>query len=522
MQTEDTMKNIQLVLFRKAYFFLLSILLTACGGGDSSIIDEKENGNNDNQGQVITVPPVTDLVAEKTEKANELQVSWTNPSGAISVEISYLIEGDKPENAVKKNVLIATEKKGSLLVVVSEPGNYIVSAVALDNYGRRSEKVEVTATPLREEEVVRTRFLERADILMTSLMNLCFGKSARDCWNTKYPLATGPYWDGDAVVWGQGAGLSGFVALRRASRGVSSYEKKYADMTDRMFKSINRFITTDNNRKAYAVYPANGNERYYDDNVWIGLDMAELYEQTEDTRFLEKAEMVWDYLMVGNTSSCGGGILWREKPAYSNKHTCSTAPAAVLGCKLYEITKDQKYLDKAKELYEWLKEYMQDPSDHLFYDNITPAMKIGTAKYSYNSGQPMQAACLLYNITGDQQYLTDAQLIARSAHNKWFTSYKSKELGETFACINGDHAWFYAVLFRGFLELYKIDNRRDYVTSFEKSMLQAWLSDCRNKTTNLLSNTYFVGKTNSSWEILHEGAFVEMLARLAELELEGK
>ena len=128
----------------------------------------------------------------------------------------------------------------------------------------------------------------------------------------------------------------------------------------------------------------------------------------------------------------------------------------------------------------------------------------------------------MYNITGEQQYLNEAQQIARSAHNKWFTLYDSKELGEKFYRINGDHAWFYAVLFRGFLELYKIDGRRDYVTAFEKSMLQAWMSECRNQTTNLLSNNYFIGKTNSSWQVLHEGAFVEMLARLAVLELEGK
>ena len=95
----------------------------------------------------------------------------------------------------------------------------------------------------------------------------------------------------------------------------------------------------------------------------------------------------------------------------------------------------------------------------------------------------MQAACLLYNITGEQQYLNEAQQIARSAYSKWFTLYDSKELGEKFYRINGDHVWFYSVLFRGFLELYK---------------------------------------TNSSWQVLHEGAFVEMLARLAVLELEGK
>ena len=255
------MKNIRFKLLSSVCFLLLLVLWGACGGGESFVTDEKEDSKQDGQGQKI-VSPVINLVVEKTERANELQVSWTSPVGAISVEISCWMEGKDPVNAVKKNIRIATEKVSTLLIVVSEPGNYIITAVAVDNYGRRSDELTVIATPLREEEVVRTRFLERADILMTSLINLYFGKSDRDCWNTKYPLATGPYWDGDAVVWGQGAGFSGFVALRKASSGVPAYQKKYADMTDRMYNSINRFITTDNNLKAYAVYPQNGNERY--------------------------------------------------------------------------------------------------------------------------------------------------------------------------------------------------------------------------------------------------------------------
>lgn len=193
------MKNIQFNLLLGVCFFLLSTLLGACGGDDSPIVDEKENGKNDNRGQGTTVSSVTKLTVEKTEKANELQVNWDNPIGAISVEISYLLEGDAEENAVKRNIRISAEKKGSLLIVVSKPGTYVVTTVALDNYGKRSKKKSVTATPLREEEVVKTSFLERGDILMTSLMNLSFGKSARDCWNTKYPLATGLYWDVNSI-----------------------------------------------------------------------------------------------------------------------------------------------------------------------------------------------------------------------------------------------------------------------------------------------------------------------------------
>jgi rhamnogalacturonyl hydrolase YesR len=512
------MKNNNAILFFVGWILFSLPLVISCAGDDPIPDDSgKDNGGGN---EVITVSPVNDLAVEETGKANELYVTWTYPSEALSVEISYLPEGEDEAGAVNNNIRRTTGDKGSFLIKVSEHGTYIVGAVAIDNYGNRSEKVTVKATPMREEDVPKTLFLERADMLMSSLIDLCFGKSPRDCWNTRYPNATGPYWDGDAVVWGQGSGLSGFVALRNAAIGTE-YEAKYTAMTDRMYNSINRFITTDNNLNAYAVYPQNGNQRFYDDNVWIGLDMAELYRQTGESRFLEKAEMVWDYLMVGNTSSAGGGILWREIPAYSNKHTCSTAPAAVLGCKLYEITKEEKYLNKAKELYAWLKQYLQDPSDHLFYDNITPGMVVDKAKYSYNSGQPMQAACLLYNITGEQKYLEDAAQIAISAHRRWFSLYNSKELGEEFYRINGDHAWFFAIMFRGFIELYKIDKRRTYINSFEKSMLQAWESECRDRATNLLSNRYFVNQTQTSWEVLHEGGFVEMLAQLAALEKEG-
>lgn len=112
------MKNIRFNILLGICFFLLSALLGACGGGDSPITDEIDDGKQDGQGQK-TVPPVTNLVAEKTERANELKVSWTNPVGAISVEISYLLEGDKPENTVKKNIRITTERVGSLLIVVS-------------------------------------------------------------------------------------------------------------------------------------------------------------------------------------------------------------------------------------------------------------------------------------------------------------------------------------------------------------------------------------------------------------------
>ena len=52
-----------------------------------------------------------------------------------------------------------------------------------------------------------------------------------------------------------------------------------------MFKGIQHFWVTDHGRTAYSVYPDSGNDRFYDDNVWIGLDMAKLYAISKDVLY---------------------------------------------------------------------------------------------------------------------------------------------------------------------------------------------------------------------------------------------
>lgn len=302
-------------------------------------------------------------------------------------------------------------------------------------------------------------------------------------------------------------------------------------MDEMMYKGIQYFFQYDNGKWAYSCYPAKGNDRYYDDNVWIGIDMVDWYVQTKDLRFLNQAEAVWNYLITyGWDDTCGGGIHWRELNSHTtSKHSCSTGPAAVLGCKLYQVTGQQTYLDWAKKCYEYMLNYLQDPSDHLFYDNVRPNASdsslpgdVEKNKYSYNSGQPLQAACLLYSITGEQEYLDEAKAIAESCHNKWFTPYRSKELNLTFNILSPGNAWFNTIMCRGFFELYSIDGDRKWVDDIEKSMLHAWASSCHQSNNLLNDNDLRGGTSMSKWEILQQGALVELYARLAVLEHENR
>lgn len=112
----------------------------SCESSDSSIQEEEEVKTEEEQ----TVDPVTGLTARETDKANELNITWNNPPGIVYVEVSYLQEGDDEANTVIANVRVYDER-------LPEYGIYRIGAVAIDNYGKRSEKVTVTAMPAKED-----------------------------------------------------------------------------------------------------------------------------------------------------------------------------------------------------------------------------------------------------------------------------------------------------------------------------------------------------------------------------------
>lgn len=147
------------------YSFLLGIWFLffpalSCGSSDNPLPEEKDDNGKPKEEQ--PVPPVTRLAAKETDKANELDITWYNPDGIASVEISYLLEDDDEKNTITANVRIYNETRGSYLAQLPEYGTYVIGAVSIDNFGKRSERVTVTATPAEEDappviEVVNDR-----------------------------------------------------------------------------------------------------------------------------------------------------------------------------------------------------------------------------------------------------------------------------------------------------------------------------------------------------------------------------
>ena len=295
----------------------------------------------------------------------------------------------------------------------------------------------------------------------------------------------------------------------------ATHDKKYKKLLDsRVLPGLEEYFDTQRVPNAYSSYirTAPASDRFYDDNVWLGIDFTDTYQMTQEPKYLDKAQLIWKFIESGTDSILGGGIYWCEQKKES-KNTCSNAPGSVLALKLFKATNDSSYFEKGKKLYEWTQRNLQDSTDYLYFDNIRLDGKIGKAKFAYNSGQMMQSAALLYQLTKNPIYLKDAQNIAKECFNYFFTDFTPATNEEAFRMLKKGDIWFTAVMLRGFIELYQTDHNKTYINSFNQNMDYAW-EHVRDEKG--LFDIDFSGRTHDDrkW-LLTQAAMVEMYARLA-------
>ena len=272
-----------------------------------------------------------------------------------------------------------------------------------------------------------------------------------------------------SFLWPYSGMLSGCVSLYKTTG-----DTKYRDILEKQILP-GLELYWDNIREpfCYQSYPMfNGkSDRFYDDNDWLAIDFCDYYALTKEPKYLEKAEALHAYIYSGWSEELGGGIFWCEQQRVS-KNTCSNAPATVLCMKLYELTKKPEYLEWAKKTYAWTKENLCDTTDYVYWDNIALNGKIATQKYTYNSGQMIQAGVLLYKETGDESYLTDAQRTAKGSFDH-FTSMRNLPNGKAIRFYTSS-PWFNVIMFRGLKALYEVDGNALYVNTMADNARYAW------------------------------------------------
>ncbi len=197
--------------------------------------------------------------------------------------------------------------------------------------------------------------------------------------------------------------------------------------------------------------------RFYDDNSWVGQDYMQLYQKTHNPKDLQQAEKTFSFLQTGEQTTkppdgngachlpVKGGMQWEENQSPQLNGTAAGA-AAELGAQLYQATGNPKYKNFAEQNLHFMNQYLSDPNHPGLYDNslnLSPQQNHGgnsqgkqiqiynksthqwqtfsysqnKSLYTYNQGTAIGADVSLYQKTHDSKYLANAMLTAQASQN---------------------------------------------------------------------------------------------------------
>ena len=243
-----------------------------------------------------------------------------------------------------------------------------------------------------------------------------------------------------------------------------------------------------------------GGAKYYDDNDWIGIELARIYKKTRNPGALGYAEGIMAFEMAGfstdPTLACPGGIPFSNTSENTDRNTITTGPAAELGVQLYEITGNVAYLQFAETAYNWVRACLLQPTN-LYADHIRQHGVLDTTLWSYNQGVMIGAGTLLYQATGNSGYLFQARQTAQAAR-EYFTPQR---LGE-------ENPFFPSVYFRNILYLDSVTHDPPGPKLAQAYVDYAW-SHLR------LSDNVFVAGSPASAQLLYQAAIVQIYALLS-------
>ena len=313
-----------------------------------------------------------------------------------------------------------------------------------------------------------------------------WGTETLDMLHNEYQLSNGYYAgspDSTSVTfaWGHGIMFGAVVA-------AAAVDDSYIAEAEKLAKDIQSGFWCSNGG-GYNASKGNCGDRYSDDSAWIVLAMTELYEITLDNRYLEWAKAGCEYIMsCENDENTGpyGGIRWHES-ATCGTRMCSTSPSCLMNMKLYLATGDWSYVQAGYRLYNWAKDHgARNSTTYIYYEGVNCDGGIDYVQLGYDTAPMLEAIIIMYEVTGRQEFLQEAQHIAHNMVSQ-FVNGKTHALKQTGKWCGHDMANAFVRLFEADHNYYWIDVVSGYV--------QYMYENC--KADNGLFNTSWDNTTGS-------------------------
>ncbi|RFU30394.1 hypothetical protein B7463_g5931, partial [Scytalidium lignicola] len=224
---------------------------------------------------------------------------------------------------------------------------------------------------------------------------------------------------------------------------------------------------------------------FYDDELWWVLAWIKVYDVTKDPKYLDAASAIFeDPKSVWGTTPCGG--LWWDKA-----HTSVVAiannlyltAAAKLANRKPHTPSPGYYFKEAMNAYNWLINSTLINSQNVLNDglDLTTCKNNGFPVFTYNQGAPLSGLVELTWATGDPKYNNLANTIATSAISVLTDSNGVlHEPCEPHAC-DGDEGQFKGVFARNIQFMY---NRANILPDDTKALYKAFLQTNANSIWN--------------------------------------
>jgi hypothetical protein len=242
-----------------------------------------------------------------------------------------------------------------------------------------------------------------------------------------------------------------------------------------------------------------GGSKYYDDNDWVGIELVRIYRLTRDPAVLAQAEALMAFEMAGwqtdPSLGCPGGIPFTNLAENRDRNTITTAPAAELALQLYRTTRNPQYLSFALQAYNWVRTCLLP--GNLYADHLNRRGIVEPHLYSYTQGVMIGAGTLLYQATGNSEYLYQARQTAAAA----LAYFTPERLGV-------ENPFFPSVYFRNLLYLDSVTHDPPGNRIAQAYVDYAW-QHLR------LSNDLFVAGSPPTGQLLVQAAIAQIYALLA-------
>lgn len=191
-----------------------------------------------------------------------------------------------------------------------------------------------------------TTWKEAADslnsVLVSQFLNKekgIFGGSAQNAKNNS-----------DVLYWQQAHYMDVLIyAYERLSGSTDSNKKRLAAEYENYFR-----LWLQNHANNWHT-PNSFYNGYTDDMCWMVLTLLHMNAATKDERYYKEAKQLYDNDIITRASDNDGydwALPWNDQNSVRN--ACINNPACIAASLLYARTNDSKYLDHAKKLYDYI------------------------------------------------------------------------------------------------------------------------------------------------------------------------